>query len=66
MRAQRELEEELHRLGWSLEGPTRTPGGWKATIKRGTTSMLATGSTELEVLEDLLRDAHAHGGQEEP
>jgi hypothetical protein len=57
VRTRREIEAALHRLGWQLDGPHRTSGGWKASIRRGTASALATGSTEEEVLEALLRDA---------
>lgn len=57
MRTQLELETALRALGWELDGPKRTPGGWKATIRRGPVSVLATGSSAEEVLEDLLRGA---------
>jgi len=57
VRAQREIEAALRALGWELDGPKRTSGGWKATIQRGTVSVLATGSKPVEVLEDLLRGA---------
>jgi len=57
-----EIEAALHKLGWSIvEGPTRTPGGFKATIQRGTSSKLATGSTALGVLADLLSGVEARG-----
>lgn len=57
MRTQRELEAALHSLGWEIDGPRQTAGGWKATIQRGTVSILLTGSTPEEVLEELLRSA---------
>ncbi len=53
----RELESALRALGWELDGPVRTSGGWKATIQRGEVSVLVSGSEQEEVLEDLLRDA---------
>jgi len=56
VRTRDEVEAELFKLGWTVdEGPTRTASGWKATIKSGTASKLATGSTAIGVLEDLLR-----------
>ena len=55
-----ELESALHALGWRLEGPTRTPGGWKASIQRGTLTVLLTANTAEEVLEGLLRRAKDH------
>ena len=57
MRTQSELEAALHSLGWEVDGPKRTAAGWKATIRRGTLSILATGPTPEQVLEVLLRDA---------
>jgi hypothetical protein len=63
VRTQAELEAALSVLGWQLEGPRQTPGGWKATIRRGTTSILTTGSTVEEVLESLLRDAEGREKQ---
>jgi hypothetical protein len=57
VRTQLELETALWLLGWKLDGPKKTAGGWKATIERGDTSITTTGKTELEVLEDLLRSA---------
>ena len=54
MRTQCELKAALLTLGWTLGGPKQTPGGWKATIQRGTASMLVTGPTAEEVLENLL------------
>lgn len=57
MRTQRELEAALHSLGWKLDGPKQTSGGWKATIERGTVSILLTGPTAEKVLDDLLRYA---------
>jgi hypothetical protein len=59
-----EIERALYRLGWRVtEGPTRTPGGYKATIARITASKLATGSTEIGVLEDLLRSVEERAGR---
>jgi hypothetical protein len=64
VKAHDELEAELQVLGWKLiDGPTRTSGGWKATIQRGTASMLTTGATEVGVLEYLLRSAQAEGAR---
>jgi hypothetical protein len=57
VRTERELEVALHALGWNLDGPRRTAGGWKATIQRGTVTVLSTGSKPEEILETLLRDA---------
>lgn len=60
MRTRYDIEAAIEALGWKLsDGPTRIPGGWKATIQRSTASVLATGSTDLGVLEDLLRSAQA-------
>ena len=60
MRTRDELEAALHALGWRvIDTPTRTAAGWKATIQRGTASKLATGSTAIGVLEDLLRSVDA-------
>lgn len=57
-----EIEAKLHQLGWSIvDGPTRTPGGYKATIQRETTSKMTTGSTALGVLADLLRGVEPRG-----
>lgn len=64
MRTRDELETALNAAGWKvIGGPSQTSGGWKATIQRGTASMLATDSTELGVLEDLLRSVQAKGGR---
>jgi hypothetical protein len=64
MRTRDELERALLSLGWKLiDSPTRTPSGWKATIQRGTASKLATGSTELGVLEDLLRSVEVRAAR---
>ncbi len=63
MRTRRELEAALHSLGWEIDGPRQTAGGWKATIQRGTVSILLTGSTAEEVLEDLLRSAQERAGK---
>lgn len=62
MRTRAEIEAALEAADWKMtEGPTRTTTGWKATIQRGTAWVLSTGSTELDVLEDLLRAAQAKG-----
>jgi hypothetical protein len=63
VRTQTEFEAALSALGWQLDRPQRTPGGWKATIRRGTTSILTTGSTVEEVLESLLRDVEGREKQ---
>jgi hypothetical protein len=60
MRTQGELEATLRSLGWALDGPRRTPSGWKATIQRGDYSILITGSIAERVLEDLLLAAQEH------
>lgn len=65
MSRRHEPEAALHSLGWNLEGPSQTPGGWKATIQRGPVSILQTGPTA-EVLEDLLRSAQAHEAKAQP
>lgn len=57
VRTQSELEAALHSLGWEIDGPKRTPSGWKATIQRGTVWILLTGPTPEQVLEVLLRYA---------
>jgi len=60
-RTRDELEAALHALGWQItEGPTQIDTGWKATIQRGTSSTWLAGSTEVGVLEELLRYAEAH------
>lgn len=66
MIAQRQLEAALHSLGWKLDGPRQTAGGWKATIQRGSFSILLTGSTAEQVLEELLRCAQEHAGKDQP
>jgi hypothetical protein len=64
MRTRDEIEAALAALGWQLyDGPRRTAGGWKATIQRGTASKLATCSTELGVLEDLLRSVQVRAAR---
>jgi hypothetical protein len=63
MRTRDEIEAELERLGWRITaGPTQTPAGWKVTGQYGTASVPLTDSTELGVLEDLLRYAQRRGG----
>jgi hypothetical protein len=62
----RDLEDALHSLGWKLDGPRQTAGGWKATIQRSTVSILLTGSTAEQVLEDLLRCAQERAGKDQP
>jgi hypothetical protein len=65
VRTRDELERALHALGWELiDAPTRTAGGWKATIRCGTAAKVATGSTAIGVLEDLLRLVEAHAAKE--
>ena len=62
MRTRDEIGTALAGLGWRvIDGPTRTAGGYKATIQRGTASVMTTGATEIGVLEDLLRSAEARG-----
>lgn len=63
MRTQRELEDALLALGWTLDGPKRTSSGWKATIARGTLSILVNGRTVEQVLEDLLLYAQKRDGE---
>ena len=66
MRTEKEIEAELRALGWSLEGPTRTPSGWKATIQRSDPTAYigeSTSSSIEELLESLLRRAKAHGNK---
>jgi hypothetical protein len=63
MRTQKEIEAELNALGWSLEGPTRTPRGWKATIQHSDPKICFSESTSSpieELLESLLRSARTH------
>lgn len=62
IKAQKELEAALCVLGWELDGPKRTSGGWKATIRRGTASVLVTASTQVQVLEELLRSVVRYEG----
>lgn len=66
MSARHEPEAALHSLGWKLEGPRQTAGGWKATIQPGAISILQTGPTAEQVLEDLLRSAQAHAAKAQP
>jgi hypothetical protein len=66
VRTRHELEAALHSLGWVIDGPRQTAGGWKATIQRGTVSILLTGSTAEEVLEDLLRSVQERAGTDPP
>jgi hypothetical protein len=64
MRTRDELEAALDAARWKLiDGPRQTSGGWKATIQRGTASKLATGSTEIGVLEDLLRSVQVRAAR---
>ncbi len=63
MRTREEVVAALVALGWTITGPTRTVYGWKATIQRGSVSILLTGPTEIGVLEDLLRSAEARAGR---
>jgi hypothetical protein len=62
----RELEGTLHSFGWTLDGPKQTAGGWKATIQRGAASILLTGATAEQVLEELIRCAQEHAGRDQP
>lgn len=58
MKTHAEIEAALHALGWTItSGPSRTASGWKATMAKGTSTVLMTGWTKLNVLEDLLREA---------
>lgn len=66
VRTAREFEDALHSLGWRLDGPTRTSGGWKATIQRGALSMLETGRTPDQVLEGLLLYAQERARDKQP
>jgi hypothetical protein len=53
-----EIEAELKALGWIItHGPVRTSDGWKATMKRGASSVRMTGWNKLGLLEDMLRHA---------
>jgi hypothetical protein len=52
-----EIEAALRLLGWELEGPKRTPSGWKAAIRRPNAAVLTTGRSAEQVLEDLLEAA---------
>jgi hypothetical protein len=62
-KTQAELTAELISFGWQLVGPTQTPSGWKVSAKCGNVSLLVTGSTEIAVLEVLVRDAKAREEQ---
>lgn len=59
MRTQRELEAALLALGWTLDAARQTSSGWKATIRRGADSLLATGPMVEQALEELLLHARA-------
>jgi hypothetical protein len=59
------LEAALDAAGWKLiDGPKPIAGGWKAMIRRGATATSLTASTELCVLEDLLRSAQERTRQQ--
>lgn len=65
-RTRHEIVTALEALGWKLiDGPRQTFGVWRAAVQRGAASTLATNSTELGVLRDLLKlaEEHAEGGQ---
>lgn len=63
MRTRAEIEAEIEAADWKLTaGPTRTAYGFKATIERGSVSVIEAGSEERELLESLLRYAQAHSG----
>jgi hypothetical protein len=66
VKTQREFEDALLAVGWTLDGPRQTPSGWKAMIERGTVSILANGRTAEQVLEDLLRDAQERAMRDQP
>ena len=60
MRTRDEIENSLDGLGWKLvDGPCEIPGGWWATIQRGTASASTTGRSAISTLEYLLRLAEA-------
>jgi len=60
MRTRDELENTLDAAGWKLvDGPREIPGGWWATILRGTASVSTTGQSAISTLEYLLRLAEA-------
>jgi hypothetical protein len=60
MRTRDELENALDALGWKLvDDPREIPGGWWATIQRGTATVSTTGRSKTSALEDLLRLAEA-------
>lgn len=62
----RDLEAALRSLNWEIDGPKQTVSGWKATIRRGTLSILMTGQTAEQVLEALLGCAQEHAEKEQP
>ena len=56
MKTHDEIESELHALGWEITaGPSRTSTGWKATMRKGTSSVPMGDWTKLGLLEDMLR-----------
>ena len=59
-----EIEAKLAALKWTLDGPRQTVYGFKASIQRGSVTIIVTGSTEIGVLEDLLRDAEKRAGRQ--
>jgi hypothetical protein len=68
-----EMEAALYELGWQLDGPTRTAGGWKGTIARDDVTLVTGGDTEEGVLKGLLdaakqyeRNEQAAKSQERP
>jgi len=56
-----QFEGALYAAGWKLIGGLREiPGGWRATIQRGTASVSATARSAISVLAELLRSAQEH------
>lgn len=52
---EREFEAELAALGCDLEESRQTPGGWKASLRRGSSYVVECGNTAEEVLACLVR-----------
>jgi hypothetical protein len=56
-----QLEGALYAAGWKLiDGLREVPGGWRATIQRGASSVSATARSAISVLAELLRSAQEH------
>jgi hypothetical protein len=66
VRTRSELEAALHARNWDIDGPKQTVSGWKATIRRGSASILLTGQTPEQVLEALLQSVEDRERKAQP